>query len=313
MSPRNPPPIPAALAPLALLGLLLATSACNASPPTVTPPPPTADPSLPPTVDPNAEALVVQQRNAELALGLERFAFRLNDAAGNPVQASDVTVRFYQGEPAAAAANPSAEGPAVYFGQGLPDGGAWVVYTEFDSSGPWTMAVEAKDSLRPEWKGSARVGIDVTGRTDTPRVGLVPPMGETPVLAPGADPATVTSDPEPDPALYAQTVEAARTSGKPTVVVFSSPEHCPNPMCNAVLDEVKAVKAMKGDRVNVIHIETHDLANPDNPSPTARAWGVVSEPWVFVLDKRGLVSARIEGGLDRTELDLLLERALGGL
>jgi len=291
--------------------------ACAGDPPTVTPAPPTADPSTGPTLDPSAAPLTVEVVNSELALGSEeRVSFRLKDASGQPVRdrlgptgqpAGEVAVavEFYQDMPQE---KPTASGPGVFFGGGLPDGGAWVVYAPLEVSGTWTMRVRA---TRPDgWHGEAQVPVEVIGRTATPRLGQVPPTGDTPKLEPGGDIAKLTGDARPDAALYALSVDEARTSGKPTVVYFGSSSRCPTEQCRAVLEEVKAVKATYGDRVNAIHVETHDPANLESLTAAAQAWGIGSGPWLFLLDKRGLVTARIEGGTDRTELGLLVDRAL---
>jgi hypothetical protein len=294
-----------------VLALTLTLAACASDPPTLTPAPPTADPLAGPTSDPAAEALTVEIDNQEIAVGLERVAFHVKDAGGNALRDGTVNVEFYRVLPSGQTTRTASGPPAVYFGRGLPDGGAWVIYSDFDSSGPWEMRVRASREDGSDWRGAAQKQVEVVGRTRAPRTGIAPPTGDTPALAPGGDIAALTSDPNPDPALYAQTVEAARTSGKPTVVFFGSPAHCPTDLCRAVLDEVKAVKSKYADRANFIHVETLDPANPASLVPAAAAWGVDAGPWVFVLDKRGLIAVRIEGGTDRTELELWVQRLLG--
>lgn len=293
---------------LVVAGLLLSLSGCNGDPATVTPAPPTADPLAGPSPLPDAKPLTIEVVNTELALGLERIGFRIKDAAGGQVRDGTVNVTYYRILAQSGQSARQATGQALYFGAGLPDGGKWVVYTEFDSSGPWDMQVQvtgAGGSLE------GRTQVDVIGRTRTPAAGHAPPTGDTPVAGPSGDLATLTTDAAPEPALYQQTVEQARTSGKPTVVYFGSPAHCPASICQATLDEVKAVRTTVGDRANFIHVETLDPAQPANQTPAAAAWGVDAGPWLFVLGKRGLVSARVEGAVDRTELQLLVERALG--
>jgi hypothetical protein len=97
-----------------------------------------------------------------------------------------------------------------------------------------------------------------------------------------------------------------------TVVVFGSEAHCPTPVCRATLTEVKAVMtdARYKGKVNFIAVESHDLKNPSELSASAKAWGLPSEPWTFVLNRNGGVSVRVEGGLERSELSLLLDREL---
>jgi hypothetical protein len=140
-------------------------------------------------------------------------------------------------------------------------------------------------------------------------VGERPTVTDSPVAT--GDLAAVTSDPEPDPTLYAQSVGQAMASGKPTVIYFGSPAHCPTELCAASLAALKQVKAQFGDKVNFIHVETRDLKVPSQISATAQAWGLLSEPWTFALDKAGRVNTRIEGGLDADELSAVLMQKLG--
>jgi hypothetical protein len=296
----------------AAVTLPLALASCQAAPPTITPAPAdqSADQPAGPTVDPDAETLTVDVTNSELAVGEERIAFRLYDSSGQEIVGNthDVQLRVLRVDPQTGASVPVASGEALFFGLDAPDGGSWVVYTEFDASGPW--AVEVNASRADGWSGTALKDVQVAGRTLTPRVGERPPEGDTPVAG-GDDLASITSDESPDPDLYGLTVTEAATNGRPTVVHFGSPAHCPTPICSVTLDEVKAIKSELGSRVDFVHVETRDLADPARLSPTTEAWGLPSEPWTFVLDARGRVAARVEGPMDRIELRLLVERELG--
>ncbi len=45
-------------------------------------------------------------------------------------------------------------------------------------------------------------------------------------------------------------------------------------------------------------------------SPLLSEWGLVTEPFTFVLDRRGLVLAKFEGFVAADELEAALTRAL---
>jgi len=58
-------------------------------------------------------------------------------------------------------------------------------------------------------------------------------------------------------------------------------------------------------RVNFVHVEPYDLDKlPEKvePVPAVEAWGLPSEPWVFVTDARGRVAAKYEGSVAPGEL-----------
>jgi hypothetical protein len=290
-------------------GLVLAVGACNSTPPTVTPVPPTVDASAPPTVDPNSQPLKVTVLNTEVAPGSERMEFRVQDKDGAEVTDGDMQVTMYRILGGTGQAAKAASGPAVYFGSGQPGGGEWVVYTDYDSSGTWGFEVNMDHPTRG--KGNARVNVEVSAKPHTPKVGDKAPSGDTPKVAAGGDLKAVTSDPSPDPELYQMSVADAIASGKPTVVYFGSPAHCATAICTASLASLKTVKEQYRGKVNFIHVETRDLANPSQLSAANKAWGLPSEPWTFVLDKAGRINTRMEGGLDPTELALVLKQQLG--
>ena len=55
-------------------------------------------------------------------------------------------------------------------------------------------------------------------------------------------------------------------------IFLGSPAGCPDPLCKAVLAEVKAVKATYSSRVNFLHVETRDPADVTRRSTAADAW-----------------------------------------
>ena len=293
---------------LALIGLL---GACQGAPPTITPAggdaaAPTAAGAAP---QGTPHTLTIQVLNSGLALGLERFSFLLKDENGSPVRDGTATVKFSRIVAATGQEVKAADGEAIYFGQGMPDGGSWVAYTEFDSSGTWALDVTLVRS--DGWNGALRTEVEVQGKSDAPRAGMLAPAVDLPHVAPGGDVKALTSDDKPVEALYPSSLADAKAAKQPAVVLFASPAHCASPVCKATLDGMKTVQAQLGSRARFIHVESRDPKNPSQFSAAAKAWGLATDPWVFVLDARGNVVARAEGGVDNTELDLLTRMALG--
>lgn len=293
---------------LALTLVAVVVSGCTNTPPTITPAPVAGDPESAATVDPNAESLTLEVLNSEVALGLERVSFTMTDADGLPFgSGADVDVSFYKvSEPAAGQEElqKAASGKALYFGEALPGGGAWVVYNDFDSSGRWVFDVTARSGSR---LGQGRGSLEVAGTTDAPRIGAAAPTTDTPRLEEGTDLDALTSDASPVEALYTMSLADAFASGQPTVVLFASPAHCATDDCRATLEEVKKLLGQRGSSMNFLHIESRDLDEPDQLSETAAAWGLASDLWTFVFDERGFVAARAEGPIDSVELGLLID------
>ncbi len=246
--------------------------------------------------------------STDLAKGHERFAFALLDPAGALLEEARAEVTFFHldGE----VANPVASQGAAFYRARLEPAGLYVAYQDFDRAGPWGAEIRA--SL-PDGRAIAtqRVRFQVAERPHGLAVGATPPPTANRTLATEPDLARLSSDARPDPDLYRLTVDEAAASGRPTVVLFSTPGFCQSRICQPVTDEVKAVKGLFGDRVNFIHIEVYKSFDPLVLADELAAWGLKTEPWVYVLDAAGRVAERLEGSVTAAELGPILTRLTG--
>lgn len=179
----------------------------------------------------------------------------------------------------------------------------------FDAAGVWTVSVAPRSGTP-----LPATGFKVLDPTFAPAVGDAAPVAPIDTLA--TKPLReLTSDPNPDTDLYRFTLEEAFTSGRDTVVVFSTPAFCRTATCGPTLDVVKRVKP-EYPEVNFVHVEVYtDLQSPDfeptseylAPALGPEFWNLPTEPWVFVVDTDGIVTARFEGTATpedlRTSLD----------
>ncbi len=177
--------------------------------------------------------------------------------------------------------------------------GLYRAEVDFNRAGTWLVRVVPAD-------GPPLGGRPLTVRAEplTPAVGEPAPPSETPT---GADfPLDqISTDPTPEPRFYELSVAEAVASGRPTVVVFSTPLYCATAVCGPTLDELKEVAAGYPD-VNWVHVEIFtNLDDPDNRQivPAVQEWGLATEPWVFVVDAAGVVQARFEGVIDPDEIE----------
>lgn len=183
--------------------------------------------------------------------------------------------------------------------------GLYLVRATFDQEGTWWVR------LRPEGMGPTQQAAFTVSATDP-----VPGMGD---LAPAVKTSTladhsideISSDDEPDPALYELSLDAALGNGRPTVVVFATPAFCVSQTCGPMLDQVKAVAATH-PTANFLHVEIYENLDATSSDdliivPAVMAWGLPSEPWVFVIDSEGVVAARFEGAMMTSELEAALE------
>ena len=183
--------------------------------------------------------------------------------------------------------------------------GLYVVRATFDQEGTWWVR------LRPEGAGPTPQAAFTVSRDDVvPGVGDLAPAVETSTLADHSL-EEISSDDEPDPALYELSLDSALSNGRPTVVVFATPAFCVSQTCGPMLDQVKAVAPAHPD-ANFLHVEIYENLDATRAEdliivPAVMAWGLPSEPWVFVIDSNGVVVARFEGAMMASELDAALE------
>jgi hypothetical protein len=122
----------------------------------------------------------------------------------------------------------------------------------------------------------------------------------------------------PDPMHYIS-LDEALANGKPTVVSFATPLLCESQLCGPVVDEQLLVfRAVGKERANFVHVEEFlpgtDLQPPKaeaaNQSPAFKAWGLLTEPWVYVIDGKGVIRARFEGPVVAQEIAAALQPLL---
>jgi hypothetical protein len=98
-------------------------------------------------------------------------------------------------------------------------------------------------------------------------------------------------------------IAEAIESGKPSVIVFATPQFCQSAVCAPMLNAVKT--ASKGFKdVNFVHVEPYDLDEVPQlvPVESMVEWQLPSEPWVFLLDDKGRMTYKFEGILAPEEL-----------
>ena len=90
---------------------------------------------------------------------------------------------------------------------------------------------------------------------------------------------------------------------QPVVVTFATPLLCASRVCGPVVDIVEQVKAGAPKDVAFIHQEIYkdNQVNKGVRSQVA-AWRLASEPWPFVVDRKGRISTRFEGAFSVGEL-----------
>jgi hypothetical protein len=188
--------------------------------------------------------------------------------------------------------------------------GLYVAHPAIPGPGTYQATVDAE--------GLATAGpVGFQAVTDSPLVqpGEAAPASETRTSAEYQDLSVITSDPDPDPAMYETSVADAVTSGSPSVIVFATPGFCVSQTCGPMLDQVKTLRS-EYPGVGFVHVEIYEDLQVESTEdlvtvPAVTEWGLPSEPWVFVVDGSGTVSAAFEGAVSEAELTAAIDAVAG--
>ena len=283
--------------------------------------PPGAAPT-PPSGGPEYSALMV---SSDLAAGPNRLVFALVTRDNVPVRADDAQVRARFTPPG------ETEGKfrhtvTARFRPWPPEGsnrGVFVASLEFDQPGeatadnPGLWELEITATAADGRYVATTTAVRVARAPATPAIGAPAPRSITPTAGAPADLFTITSALNPDPELYRLSVHQALDSGKPLVVLFSTPAFCVSATCGPQLDILARLQERYRDQANFIHVEV--FADPHliqgdrfaaKRVPAVDEWGLPTEPWTFVVDREGRISAKFEQFTPEAEIEAALQNTL---
>jgi hypothetical protein len=113
----------------------------------------------------------------------------------------------------------------------------------------------------------------------------------------------------PPPREMLETDFAEVMGKKPVVLLFATPALCKSRTCGPVVDIAEQVRGQSGKGVAFIHQEIYQDNDPGKPYRSqVLDWRLETEPWAFVIDRRGRIAARFEGVFSVGELARAVER-----
>ena len=252
---------------------------------------------------------------SELAVGPNRFAVGLLDPKGQNIRQALVHFHFYD---LTNPASPVLESEADATRIASPDD-LTVIYAEereFKRAGDWGLEVQARF---PDGTGAIkRIGFKVLASSATIKPGQAAPAVDTPTAASvNNDLSKISSALPPVPAFYEQSLSAALKSGKPTALLFATPAFCQTRFCGPMYEVTTSLQKKYAGRVNFVHVEVYTglpnpAANNFQLAPAMQAFGLTTEPWLYLIRSDGIVSYRVEGIFSQPEVEpqinLLLSR-----
>ena len=311
----------AAVAAASIVWLAAVAAGCSQAgeqTPTATPASPTSVPQpdspLPTPPPSEAPSLRVVLASTDLGVGLNRLAFGIIEGAAGQVRAPEAKVLLFHVD--TTTDRPRAAGLATFVAWPHGRQGVYVANVELDTPGQWGIVAEivgADGAVRQAQSGV----FQVKPETSSPGIGHAAPTSVTRTSADVADLAELTTSADPDPDLYVLTVADAVSSGKPSVITFATPAFCRTATCGPQVEIVSALKDRVGPRANFVHVEVYENAHEIEGDasklrldPAMAEWGLLTEPFTFVVDAGGLVAAKFEGFVTEGELEAALTAVL---
>jgi hypothetical protein len=251
----------------------------------------------------------------ELTVGPNRVLFSFLDSTGAPIGAPDRTVAVHFTGPA----NESVEADDGTFIWAIENvSGVYVTHADFPAAGAWTAEFTTEAPNSPLQK--IPFSFDVKTDSSVVRPGEKAPSVDTPTLADvDGDVSKISTDTSPDPKLYETSVADALAAHEPFVLAFATPKFCQTAICGPTLDKVKEVAKAHPD-VTFINVEPYKLELVDGqlqpvlggnqtlePVEATDAFGLLSEPFVFVVGGDGVVRASFEVVFTPEEIDAALK------
>jgi hypothetical protein len=188
-------------------------------------------------------------------------------------------------------------------------GSVYVAKVPFRGAGGYAVAAVAQ--LGRKLVAASPIDVMVRDESGVPGVGDRAIRVHTPTRdSVGGDIESIETRIPPD-SMHEVDLADALDDGRPVTLVFSTPALCQTRVCGPVTDVAEEVKSEFGDRAEFIHMEIYKENEVEKGlRPQVRAWHLETEPFVFTIDDRGVIAARLEGAFSADELRAAVRAAL---
>ena len=152
--------------------------------------------------------------------------------------------------------------------------------------------------------------IDVKKSDPTPARGQRAPVPTTNTLANSSGDIKAIDTRVPPDDMHGKDLKQV-AGRKPVALLFATPQLCQTRVCGPVVDIAAQMKAKYGDRMEFIHQEVYKDNNAKKGlRPPLKAYKLTTEPWLFTIDRRGRVAARLQGSFGTKGFERAIQAAL---
>ena len=188
----------------------------------------------------------------------------------------------------------------------------YVARLEFPRAGRYEVLGVARLDNRLVVATPAGPALKVARKSPVPAIGAKAPRTHTPTRTDVAGDIEQIDTRVPPSTMH--DADLADVLGrKPVVLLFATPALCQSRVCGPVVDLAEQVKSARGEEAEFIHMEIYrDNEVEKGFRPQVLDWNLPTEPWLFTIDRRGRIAARLEGAFSARELNRALDAATRG-
>ena len=256
------------------------------------------------------EDVAIVPGTSDYAPGPNRVSFLVIDKESRPIEGPSARVWVARGLQQKPFLRTTARSEPI----GVPGGSTadvtrlYVTTVDLPKAGKyWLLAEPVGGEKRIQAIGN----VVVEKRSTAPNVGDRAIPTDSPTLAStGGKLDRLTTSSRPDRELYRLSVADALKAHVPFVVSFATPKFCQTRTCGPVVDVVSTVRRKHvGSDIRFIHVEIYKDNDPaKGTNRWVDDWKLPTEPFTFVVDRRGIVRAKLEGAFSARELEAAVRK-----
>jgi hypothetical protein len=265
-----------------------------------------------------SEGPVVSPGGATFRPGENRYTFGVFDPGGAPIADAEVALYVAKGS------NGEAHGPFPARIESLAPDPAFTSQTtaadpdtppvfyvtdvDFPSEGEYRVLAMVREG--ESTSASLIQSAFVAPNNEVPQPGDEAPAVHTPTAEDVSDLSEIDTR-QPHDSMHED--DLANVVGEePVVLTMATPALCRSRVCGPSVDIAEQVKSEYGDEAAFIHMEIYeDNVIDKGLRPQVEAYGLQTEPWVFVIDADGRVQSAYEGAISVAELESAVEEVTG--
>jgi len=178
-----------------------------------------------------------------------------------------------------------------------PFSAVYAAQVPFDKPGKWSvLAVTSVGGKQIASTGALEVLKP--SQDQIPEVGQEAPKVKTDTIADAkGDIGSIDTRQPPQPDMHEKSFDQL-VGKQPVALLFATPQLCQSRVCGPVTDIAAQLKAKYGDKMAFIHQEVYEGNDPQKGlrEPLVR-FHLQTEPWLFVVDRNGKITSRMEGSI----------------